>query len=218
MATNSTSRVRYGMLTVVAVGRNMCNQAVDPHFIFSGACEQLTEPIHPSRQNRHGSSPSLRAMIAVRASEEKCNHRKSAHRCGSVNSSPFTTLRSGECSLISASATGSPSGDEKGSRVERPRCPCNCKRRAIQPSRHWNQRFREGGRKASTREPGDLPDAVVLRPDRVCRTNGDILAERQSSPCRRGRAGESCRLPDAGQSSPARFPTGHMPSGLEDMI
>jgi len=90
----------------------MCNQAVDPHFIFSGACEQLTEPIHPSRQNRHGSSPLLRAMIAVRASEEKCNHRKSAHRCGSVNSSPFTTLRSGECSLISASATGSPSGDD----------------------------------------------------------------------------------------------------------
>ena len=131
---------------------------------------------------------------------------------------PFPALRLVERRPISAGATGSPHGDEKGSRVEGPRCPCNCKRRAIQPSRHWNQRFREGGRKASTREPGDLPDAVVLRPDRVCRTNGDILAERQSSPCRRGRAGESCRLPDAGQSSPARFPTGHMPSGLEDMI
>jgi hypothetical protein len=41
-------------------------------------------------------------------------------------------------------------------------CPRNCNRRAMRHPATGVERFWEGGRKAKTREPGDLPRVVVL--------------------------------------------------------
>ena len=132
---------------------------------------------------------------------------------------PFPALRLVERRPISAGATGSPHGDEKGSRVEGPRCPCNCKRRAIRPSRHWN---RQGFEKAVGKHR-PVSQETCLTPSFFDRTGcaGRTGASSPSdSHSLAGAAvqGEFCRLPDAGLSPPSRFPTGRMPSGWRDVI
>ncbi|VXC50621.1 hypothetical protein SPHINGOT1_10369 [Sphingomonas sp. T1] len=65
---------------------------------------------------------------------------------------------------------------------ENPGCPCNCKRRAIVPSCHWDPGPEKAARRAVTREPGDLPVAVVFRPARVRRADGGKPARRHNQP------------------------------------
>ena len=54
-------------------------------------------------------------------------------------------------------------------------CPRNCDRRALLPRVPLDIRPGRPG-KATTREPGDLPVAVVLRADGVCRVIEGFLA------------------------------------------
>src|SRR3546814_15666578 len=75
--------------------------------------------------------------------------RKRKPRPDRVATLPFPALRLIEAGFISTGATGSLQGDEKGSRVKCPRCPCNCKRRAFRPSRHCTDRV-------SRRRPGRI--------------------------------------------------------------
>ena len=42
-------------------------------------------------------------------------------------------------------------------------CPRNCERRALLHQCHWPRRGREGGARATTREPGDLPTPSPIR-------------------------------------------------------
>lgn len=53
-------------------------------------------------------------------------------------------------------------------------CPRNCDRRVFSLARHWI--IRDPGRpeEAMTREPGDLPFAVVLCADGVCRADEEL--------------------------------------------
>src|SRR3954466_16055891 len=74
---------------------------------------------------------------------------------------------------------------------ENPGCPCNCKRRAAAPHAIGSQDLRRRRGPALTREPGDLPDAVVLRPARVRRADGKGVAAR--GPCQPQR-GDDCDL------------------------
>jgi hypothetical protein len=78
------------------------------------------------------------------------------------------------CPILAATATGSPRGDQKGTRVQDPGCPCNCERRAIghMPLGIFLPEKAVGP--ALTRKPGDLPDAVVFRADRVCGPDEDV--------------------------------------------
>jgi hypothetical protein len=126
-----------------------------------------------------------------------CGHPLLRPRYASRQTSARTMLlHNAATHIIQRAATGSPKGDSKGTEFKTPAAPATV---SGEPSAtcHWDvQSPEKAAGTALTREPGDLPDAVVLRPDRVCRVNEDVPRATTALPRRSGRAAYalSCAL------------------------